>query len=58
MSLRSTRSSLATTDQSLTIKQLKISRRHMGTIFKANLGPRRPIGWGGLKTELISVSYT
>ena len=32
--------SLAILDGRLTVKQLKISRRHMGSIFKADLRPR------------------
>ena len=36
--------SLAILDGRLTVKQLKISRRHMGSIFKADLRSRRPRG--------------
>ena len=52
--------SLAILDWWLTEKQLKISRRHMGPISKANLRPRRTKGSVELEQEMnwYYVSYT
>ena len=42
----------------LTVKQFKISSKHMGPIFQADLRPTWPMGSDELEQELIYAFYT